>query len=164
LDSWFRREILAHEASLVRYLLRASPNRDDVHDLRQETYVRVVEAAIKSRPYAPRPFLFATARNLLVDHVRRRQTMFFDNVKDPDALNLLIDELSSEQRVLADQELRLVAEAIDRLPARCRQTVWMRRVDALSQKEVATRMGVTEKAVEKHLSKGMQRLAEALVC
>lgn len=34
-----QREILPHEDSLVRYLTRTSPNRDDVHDLRQEIYV-----------------------------------------------------------------------------------------------------------------------------
>jgi RNA polymerase sigma factor (sigma-70 family) len=163
LENWFRREILAHEASLVRYLLRASPNAQDVHDLRQDTYMRVFEAAFKSRPYAPKAFLFATARNLLVDHVRRQRTVFIDTVKDLDTLEVLIDEISPEQRALADQELQLVAEAIDRLPVRCRQTVWMRRVDALSQREVAIRLGVTEKAVEKQLSKGMLRLAAALV-
>jgi RNA polymerase sigma-70 factor (ECF subfamily) len=38
----------------------------------------------------------------------------------------------------------------------------MRRVDDLSQKEVAARLGVTQKTVEKHVIKGMQLLAEAM--
>ena len=41
LDAWFVGEILVHEAALTRYLLRSWPQRDDVHDLRQETYTRV---------------------------------------------------------------------------------------------------------------------------
>ena len=69
LDSWFKREILAHEAALVRYLLRTWPNRQEAYDLRQDTYVRVYEAAAKSRPQAAKSFLFATARNLMADRI-----------------------------------------------------------------------------------------------
>ena len=68
LDNWFKREILTHEDSLVRYLLRTWPHRQDIVDLRQDTYGRVYEAAAKSRPQSPKAFLFATARNLMVDH------------------------------------------------------------------------------------------------
>jgi DNA-directed RNA polymerase specialized sigma24 family protein len=41
LDAWFARETLAHEAPLVRYLKRTWSRRDEIHDLRQETYLRV---------------------------------------------------------------------------------------------------------------------------
>ena len=47
LDAWFVREILAHEGALVRYFTRTWPVRDEIHDLRQETYLRVYEAAAK---------------------------------------------------------------------------------------------------------------------
>jgi RNA polymerase sigma factor (sigma-70 family) len=162
LDSWFKREILAHEESLVRYLLRTWPNRQEVPDLRQDTYVRVYEAAGKSRPQSPKSFLFATARNLMTDHIRRRRIVAIDAVGDLDALNVLVDTISSEHRASAQQELRHLAEAIDRLPPKCREAVWMRRVDDLPQKEVATRLGISQKTVEKHIMKGMKLLANAL--
>jgi RNA polymerase sigma factor (sigma-70 family) len=161
LDSWFKREILVHEKSLVRYLLRSWPNRQEVPDLRQDTYVRVYEAAKKSRPQSPKSFLFAIARNLMADHIRRRRIVAIDAVGDLDALNVLIDTVSSEQRASAHQELRRLAEAVDRLPPKCREAVWMRRVDDLPQKEVAIRLGISEKTVEKHVMKGMKLLALA---
>jgi RNA polymerase sigma-70 factor (ECF subfamily) len=40
--------------------------------------------------------------------------------------------------------------------------VWLRRVEELSQKEVARRLGISEKTVEKHIAKGMRLLADAL--
>ena len=162
LDSWFKREILAHEAALVRYLLRTWPNRQEVHDLRQDTYVRVYEAAAKSRPQAPKSFLFATARNLMADRIRRQRIVSIDAVGDLDALNVMIEEISPEQRASAHQELRRLAEAIDLLPPKCREAVWMRRVDDLPQKEVAKRLGITQKTVEKHVMKGMKLLATLL--
>ncbi|MGO4776240.1 sigma-70 family RNA polymerase sigma factor [Lysobacter sp. 2RAB21] len=56
--------------------------------------------------------------------------------------------------------MRRLAEAFDRLPERCRQVVWLRRVEDLPQKQVALRMGITEKTVEKQIAKGMRLLAE----
>jgi RNA polymerase sigma factor (sigma-70 family) len=162
LDTWFKHEILVHEASLVRYLLRTWPNRQEVYDLRQDTYVRVYEAAEKSRPQSPKSFLFATARNLMADHIRRRRIVAIDAVGDLDALNVLIDTISSEHRASGQEELRRLAEAIDHLPPKCREAVWMRRVDDLPQKEVATRLGISQKTVEKHVMKGMKLLAAAM--
>ncbi len=50
LDTWFKREILAHEAALVRCLTRTWRDREEILDLRQEIYIRVYEAASNSRP------------------------------------------------------------------------------------------------------------------
>jgi RNA polymerase sigma-70 factor (ECF subfamily) len=162
LDSWFKREILAHEQSLVRYLFRTWPNRQEVFDLRQDVYVRVYEAAAKARPQAPKSFLFATARHLMIDRVRRKRIVSIDAVGDLDALNVMVEDISPERRTSAHEELRRLAEAIDQLPPRCREVVWLRRVDEVAQKDVASRLGITQKVVEKHVMKGMKLLAAAL--
>lgn len=163
LDNWFKREILAHEPALMRFLTRAWWNSADVPDLRQDIYVRVYEAAAESRPTLPRSFLFATARHLITDRLRRQRVVAIDAVGDLDALNVLIEEVNPERRLGAYQELRRLAQALDALPPKCRETVWMRRVFEMPQKEVAARMGITEKTVEKHLMKGMRLLADAML-
>lgn len=163
LDDWFAREILVHEAGLLRYLKRKWPNRNDIHDLRQEIYIRVYEAAAKSRPHSPKSFLFTTARHLMSDRIRRSRIVSIDTLGDLDTLNVLVDELTPEQRTHARQELRLLAKAFDQLAPKCREVIWLRRVDQLSQREVAERLGVTQKTIEKHVTKGMQQLANALL-
>jgi RNA polymerase sigma factor (sigma-70 family) len=162
LDAWFKREILVYEAALLRYLTRLWPNPQEVTDLRQDIYVRVYEAAAKSRPFAPKPFLFTTARHLVADRIRRKRIVSIDTVGDLDALNVLIEEITPEQHTAAHQELRRLAEAIDELPPRCREVVWLRRVNELPQKDVAVRLGITQKRVEKHVMNGMKLLAAAL--
>jgi RNA polymerase sigma factor (sigma-70 family) len=162
IDSWFAREILVHEAALMRYLSRKWPSRDDIHDLRQEIYVRVYEAAAQARPPSPKSFLFTTARHLMIDRIRRGRVVSIDTMGDLDVLNVMVDEVSPEQRTRARQELRLLAQAFDNLPPKCREVVWLRRVDQLSQAEVAARLGITQKTVEKHVMKGMRLLADAL--
>jgi RNA polymerase sigma factor (sigma-70 family) len=163
LDSWFKREILAHEAALVRFLNRAWSNSADVLDMRQDIYVRVYEAAAHARPQSPKSFLFATARNLISDRLRRKRVVSIDSVGDLDVLNVLIEDLGPERRLGAHQELRRLAQALDALPPRCREAVWLRRVFDMPQKEVAHKLGISEKTVEKHLMKGMQLLADALL-
>jgi RNA polymerase sigma factor (sigma-70 family) len=160
LDTWFASEILVHEQALVHYLRRCWPQADEVHDLRQEVYVRVYEAAGRARPHQPKSFLFTTARHLMTDRQRRGRVVSIEAVGDFESLNVLIDEVSPERRLGARQNLRRLAEALDRLPDRCREVVWLRRVEELSQKQVAQRMGITEKTVEKQIAKGMRLLAE----
>jgi RNA polymerase sigma factor (sigma-70 family) len=159
LDNWFAREILAHEGALVRFLMRAWPHRDELHDLRQEVYIRVFESAMQNRPSSPKSFMFTTARNLMADRIRRGRVVSIEVVGDVDALNVLIDEVSPEQRLSARHDLKRLSEAFDRLPARCREVVWLRRVEELSQKEVAVKLGITEKTVEKQISKGARLIA-----
>jgi len=162
LEAWFAREILAHEDALVRYLRRMWGNRDEIHDLRQEVYIRVYEAAGKVRPHSPKAFLFTTARHLLADRIRRERVVSIEARGDIEALDVLIDEISPEERASAHEELRAVARAFDRLPPRCREVLWLRRVEDLSQKEVAGRLGIREGMVEKHVAKAMRRFADAL--
>ena len=45
IDLWFKREVIVHDDVLTAYLRRCWPHPDDIHDLRQETYVRIYEAA-----------------------------------------------------------------------------------------------------------------------
>lgn len=159
LDDWFAREILVHEGALVAFLRRAWPDHAEVHDLRQEAYVRAYEAAARSRPTAPRAFLFATARHLITDRLRRGRVVSIEPVGDLEALNVLIDNVSPERRLDAHQILHRLAAAFDRLPPRCREVTWLRRVEELSQKEVAARLGISEKTVEKQVAKGVRLLA-----
>src|SRR5690606_16263006 len=105
-------------------------------------------------------FLFTTARHLLIDRVRRGRVVSIEPVGDFEPMNVLIDEISPERWCAGRQVLKRLADALDRLPDRCREVVWLRRVEDLSQKEVAVRMGITEKTVEKHLAKGMRLMAD----
>jgi RNA polymerase sigma factor (sigma-70 family) len=159
LDTWFKREILSHEEILMRFISRVWPRRDEVADLRQEAYARVYEAARQARPQSPKAFLFATARHLMADRIRRERIVSIRAGGENDYLNVLVDEISPEQRVNAHQELARLAQAFDRLSAKCRDIVWLRRVKGLSQKEVAKRLGLAEKTIEKHLRTGVRQLA-----
>jgi RNA polymerase sigma factor (sigma-70 family) len=162
LDEWFATEILRHEGVLVRYLTRVWPHAAEVPDLRQDIYIRVYESARKALPTAPKAFLFATARNLMTDRIRRSRVVAIDSTQDLDSLEQLVDDISPERRVGSRQELRVLATAFDALSDKCRSVVWLRRVEGLSQRETAVRLGLQEGAVESQLSRGLRALAGAV--
>jgi RNA polymerase sigma factor (sigma-70 family) len=162
LDKWFAAEILPLEGALVRYLYRIWPNSAEVPDLRQDIYIRVYESARRSFPNSPRAYLFKTARNLMADRVRRGRIVSIDSTQDFETLNVLVDEISPERRLAARQELQCLAQALDSLSDKCRNVVWLRRVEGLSQQETARRLGIREGAVESQLARGLRALALAV--
>ncbi|MEJ1962747.1 MAG: RNA polymerase sigma factor [Gammaproteobacteria bacterium] len=162
LDLWFATEILIHEAALTRYLRRVWFKQAEIPDFRQEIYIRVYESAAKALPASPKAFLFATARNLIADHVRRERVVSIDYTQDLDSLNVLVEEISPEQRLSARQELKRLSAALDQLPDDCRSVIWLRRVEGLSQKEAAHRLGMPEGTLESHLCRGLRLLMKAV--
>jgi RNA polymerase sigma-70 factor (ECF subfamily) len=158
LESWFQREILAHEAALVRFLSRKLRNAADVQDVRHDIYVRILEAAERELPANPKAFLFSVARHLLIDRARRERIVAIDLLEDLDSLNVLIEEKTPERREAGRQQLQKLSLLIQRLPVRCREVVWMRRVEDVPQKVIAQRLGITEGTVEKHLVRGIRMM------
>jgi RNA polymerase sigma factor (sigma-70 family) len=162
IDDWFMQDVLPLESMLTRFLQRNWRNDAEIPDLRQETYARVYEAARRELPLQVKPFLFQIARNLMIDRLRRQSVVSLESMADFDWLNVSDEKPSSEAYVAARQELRLLQAALDDLPPRCRQIVVMRKVEGLSQKEVAKRMGVAVDTVENQVAKGMRLLTQAM--
>lgn len=161
LETWFIREILPCEGSLTRYLTERRHKTRDVEDLRNEIYIRVLESAQSARPASPRAFLFTTARNLLVDRLRHERVVPIDRLEDLELTQVLVDEISAERQASGRQQLQRLARLFDRLPRRCREVLWMRKIEGLPQKVVATRLGLSDATVEKHLYRALKTLTDA---
>lgn len=161
-DAWFVREVLPLEGVLTAYLRRNWRAGMEIEDLRQEIYARAYAAAERKRPERPKPFVMTIARNLLIDRSRREQVVSIDFVADLAAVENNADPGLEDRRMTARLELRRLQEILATLPPRCRQVVALRKIDGLSQREVAQRMGITEDTVERQVSKGLRILAEGL--
>ena len=163
LNAWFVDQVLPLEAVLERFLRRNWRDMDEIPDLRQEVYARVYEGCARRQPESAQAFVLTTARNLLIDRARRAQIVSIETYADMDALAPTLDELSPERHLAARSELKLLQTALNLLPARCREVIELRKIEGLSQREVATRMGITEDTVERQVSKGVRALATALL-
>jgi RNA polymerase sigma-70 factor (ECF subfamily) len=161
-DAWFAREILPLEASLMQFLQHNWRHKAEIADLRQEVYTRVYESALSRIPEKPKHFLFATARNLLIDRARQARVIPIDAASDLDALDPASDAPGPDQIVMARDELRRLQAALEKLSPRCRQAVVLGRIQGLSRREIAERMGVTEGTAAQYLAEAIAALVEHL--
>jgi RNA polymerase sigma factor (sigma-70 family) len=160
--AWFIREVLPLEAMLTQFLHHNWRNKSEIPDLRQDVYIRVYEAACKQIPDQAKPFLFTTTRNLLITRIRDKSVVPIEAVADLDALGIATDIPGPDRAVAGRDSLRRLQHAIDRLPPRCREVVVLRKIEGLSVREIAARMGVAEKTVKAHITDGMRTLANVL--
>jgi RNA polymerase sigma-70 factor (ECF subfamily) len=160
--AWFVAEVLPLEPVLMQYIQRNWRNQSETADIRQEVYVRVYEAAQREIPEHAKPFVLTTARNLLINRVRREQIVPIEAVADLESLGAAADEPPPDRVIMAREELRRLQLALDRLPPRSREAVVMKQIDGLSRRDIATRMGVGEETVKRHLTNGMRALADFL--
>lgn len=160
---WFAEEVQPHESSLRSYLRRVFPSLPDVDDLVQESYARLIRAKQAGRISYAKAFLFTTARNLALDLFRRRKIIPIDAVADISEELAAEDGPDSAETLNRQQELHLLSEAVQALPDRCRQVLTLRLLYALSHKEIAADLGISEHTVKAQLAKGMKRCAEFLM-
>jgi RNA polymerase sigma-70 factor (ECF subfamily) len=160
LNDWFVREVLPLEAALMHFLRRSWRDQSEVADLCQDVYVRVYEAARDQRPEPVKPFVFAVARNMIIDRIRREHVVPIETVADLESLAVGGDQPGPDRAVMAREELRRLQAALDRMPPRCREAVVLKKIEGLSMRDIATRMGISFKTVDRHLSDGAQYLAD----
>ena len=158
--AWFVREVLPLEAMLMHFLQKNWRNKSDLEDFRQDVYEHVLEAAEAEIPERAKPFVFTTARNLLVSRLRKENIVPIEIVSDLDVLGTVADEPGPDRNLFARDLLRRLQLALDHLPPRCREAVVLKRIEGLSQREIAQRMGISEKVVGNYVAEGMCVLAD----
>lgn len=106
--------------------------------------------------------MLTTARNLLIDRVRRERVVPIETMADLEVLGAVSNEVGADRALIAHDALAKLQAALDKLPAHCREAILLRKVDGLSRREIAERMGVTERTVNRHIAEGMRALADML--
>jgi RNA polymerase sigma-70 factor (ECF subfamily) len=161
-STWFVREILPLEAILMHYLQSNWRNASDIPDLRQEVYARVLQASRERVPDNPKRFLLTTARNLLIDIVRREQVVPMETFADLDTLELASEDPLPDRQVMQREQLRRLEAALDQLPARTREAIELAFSEGLSCTEIARRMGVAQQTASEFIAKGTLILGRIL--
>jgi RNA polymerase sigma factor (sigma-70 family) len=161
-DLWFNEEVLPHEAALRAWLRARYPMLHDIDDVVQESYSRVLRARAAAPIGSVKAFLFATARNLAYDQFRRHQIIGIDSIAEIDQTFVLEEAPGVVETINRQQDLELLTQAIQSLPARCRQVLTLRKIYGLSQKQIAAELDISEHTVEAQVGNGVRRCAEFL--
>jgi len=150
----FARLFFESRAALRRYVRRFVGSREIAEEIVQEAFLRTYEQGEKVQ--TPRAFLFSTARNLASNAHRDQRTAKTDTMGDFDDLRVVTQHASPEEGALADEQTRLVKDAVDRLSPKCRAAFALRVFHGCSYKEIADRLGISTKTVEKYIARGLR--------
>lgn len=159
--AWVGSEVLPHEAD-VRAWLRRTLAPDDVEDVIQEAYCQIAGLADVGHIQSARAYLFTTARSVVLMRLRRARIVRIETVAEIDNLDVVGEDPSPERVAGGRRELARVQRLIDALPDRCRRIFELRKIEGLSQREVAARMGVAEHIVENDVGKGLKLILKAI--
>lgn len=148
-------------APLRRYLARLLGNATEAQDVAHDAYLRVYPSITAHTSERPEALLYVTARRLAINRLKRRSI-------SPLSREPMNEETSAsstpgvEQQVMARQELGLLENAIAELPEGCRTVLLLRKVELLSHKEIAERLGIAVSTVEKQHARALRLLRAAL--
>lgn len=157
---WFSLEVQPHEPALRAYLQARFPLLRDADDIIQETYARLLREKDAGRVRHARALLFTVARNAALDFFRRRSHAATDTVPHSELARVVEEAPHAADAASRQQELEILAAAMQALPTRCRQVIMLRYLKGYSYKEIATALGVSPETVKTHMAKGVKQCAD----
>lgn len=149
---------LSVRKGLIRAVSRLVPPKE-IEDIVQETYVRICTVKQAEQIRHPRSFMYRTARNLALDHLKRAETRLGVSMED-EGINFETSQEGQDQvysQVSATREFERFCEAVRHLPLQCRRAFVLKKVYGYSQKEIAANLNISENTVEKHIAAGLRR-------
>lgn len=156
---------VALRRKLARAVSRIVP-QPEIEDIVQETYVRVCQFEQAGSIRHPRSFLYRTARNLALDHIKRSESrtvsLETDDEEREDS-DVLQSGLDMSDQLAAKQEFEIFCAAVQELPLQCRRVFVLRKVYGYSQKEIAQALEISESTVEKHIAYGIKRCSSFIL-
>jgi RNA polymerase sigma factor (sigma-70 family) len=162
LVAWVASNLLPQEGAVRHWLARTLASHWDIDDVIQEVYCRVWRIEAIEAIAHPRAYFFQMARNIVVDEMRRAKVVRFTHLAEVEESRLTSLAPTPEQSAWSREELRHVLAMMDRLPPRCRAIFTMRKVEGLSLREIAGRMGLSQTVIQNEVSRALKRLLKII--
>lgn len=153
-QSRFNALFVQQRLPLLRTLQRMVGNPSTAEDLLQETYLRVARALAERPVTHLEPFVFQTARNLALDHLRARRAQartLVDDVPEQVLHNVAAPLGNSEDAAHAEQLLKHLSSHLGQLTERQQRIFVLSRVQGASYLEIARQLKVSASTVQKEL-------------
>jgi RNA polymerase sigma-70 factor, ECF subfamily len=156
-----------YQYRLVRYFIFLLGTRDQVDDLVQETWLRVLE---RGRSYDGEsrfePWLFAIARNLAIDHTRKRTFSSLDSNDDDERDHASFSPVSNAdspfEQAARTEDARRLAESLQSLPPMIREALVLRFQEELSLQEISHVVGASVSTVSSRIYRGLAALRQQI--
>ena len=155
-----------YQYRLFRYLLHLTADRQLAEDFFQETWVRVLERGHQyDGKWKFEAWLFAIARNLVIDWQRRKKPQSLDALAGTDDSAFDVEDERSVtplQGVLSDEQRSGVHTTLGKLPAAYREVLLLRFQEEMQLEEIAAVLGSPLSTVKSRLYRGLEAMRTAM--
>lgn len=151
-----------YQADLQRFVRQRVSSDEDARDIVQEAITRLAAECDREPVQNPRALWYRIAGNLAIDHLRRQQRRP-EQVELTEASEPTDAALPSPERALdAQKKLLLLRQIVTELPPKCREVFELRKFRHYDQQQIADKLGISRRMVEKHLQKALQHCRQRL--
>lgn len=149
--------------SLMGFFRRRLGDASEAEDLTQEVFLRLLCHRGIATIEDLQGYAFETASNVLTDWARKRTVRRANTHESFDHAHHGGEDIGCDRVVIARQALDHLCEALFELSERSREVFLLRRLDGLPYRDIASRIGISVSAVEKHMIRNtahvMQRVS-----
>ena len=154
-------DIAAYHPALLQYFRRKARDQNEIDDLVQEVFLRVVGRRSAEPVENVGAYVFQTAASVLVDRHRRVTVRHTDDHVEFDADRHSSSDFDAARVLEARQALQSAVVALQSLPERTRDIFILRRIEGIAYRDIADRFGISVSAVEKHMVRAIHHLVSA---
>jgi RNA polymerase sigma factor (sigma-70 family) len=162
-DEFIERLCRAHEAQLLAYLTQMLGRPELAREVAQDTFEKVHRMYRPEQVMFPRAMLFKVATNFALMHLRRRR-LESAMITGSAGMEEIPDEqgMGPDRQAMADEIGHHIANVIKELRPTLRNVFVMAHVQGKPRKEIAAALGISEKRVDKRMTKALRVCRERL--
>lgn len=149
-----------HFESLQGFLYYKCGDIDVANDLVQETFIKVWTKRSDIQTETVKSLLYTIANNLLMNHFNHEKVV--REHQKSSTLEISSNSTSPQFQMEEAEFEKKLNKVIEDLPPDCREVFLMNRIDKLKYAEIAERLNLSVKAIEKRMSKTLSIIRESL--
>jgi len=147
LETIFRR----YHDELHKFVLRKLGSSEDVDEIVQDVFLRLIRHGKLDEVRNPRAFIFHIAKNLLKDRAGSQYIRFLNKHVSTSEIEL-VSPLPSPEEILRSKEAGVkITQILESVDPETRSAFILRRFRGLSYRKIASEMGISQRRAKYHL-------------
>jgi RNA polymerase sigma-70 factor (ECF subfamily) len=161
-DNALLRDALQFRPALLHYFRRKTSNANEIEDLVQDVFLRIAARRSDDPIGNLGGYIFQTAASVAADRHRRQTVRHAEDHVPFDTEAHAEADFDAAHILEKRQSLQVALAALKALPERTRAIFAMRRLEGQPYRDIATALGISVSAVEKHMLRATGRLLAAM--